>query len=97
MSSTCSVSLITFVYTQNRFLNVKPSPTLVVQGTVARRGADKGEKLYTIIRPNSGYQPRQESLAEIKKKGRKLQPDQVEPHWNALYNATKAECLHAFQ
>ena len=78
-------------------MNGKPTPTLVVEGNAARRGADKGEKLYTIIRPNSGYQLRQEPLAEVEKKGRKVEPDEAEPHWNALFNATKSKCLHAFQ
>jgi len=76
-------------------LNPKPTASLVVQGTAARRG---GEQTYTIIRPNSGYQVRQETLSEIKRKGgRKVQLDEAEPHWKALFNATKAGCLHVFQ
>ena len=77
--------------------NGKPSAFLVVQtGTAARRGADKGDQLYTLSRPNTGLQLRQESLAEIKKKARKVTPDEAEPLWNGLYNATKSDCLHAY-
>ena len=32
----------------------------------------KKEKLYTVYRPNTGLQPRQETLAEIKKKYKKV-------------------------
>ena len=32
----------------------------------------KKEKLFTVYRPNTGLQPRQETLAEIKKKYKKV-------------------------
>lgn len=77
--------------------NGKHTATLVIQsGTAARRGADKGEALYTISRPNTGLQLRQESLQEIKKKSRKVTPDEAEPLWNDLYHASKTECLHSY-
>lgn len=70
---------------------------LVVQsGTAARRGADKGEALYTISRPNTGTQVKQESINEIKKKSRKVTPDEAEPIWNAIYNLTKSDCIHKY-
>ena len=75
----------------------KQNATLVVQsGTAARRGADKGESLYTISRPNTGLQLRQESLAEIKKKSRKVTPDEAEPIWNELFTSSKTNCLHIY-
>lgn len=71
--------------------------TLVVQsGTVARRGSDKGEQHYTVYRPNLGLQLRQETLTEIKKKSRKVTPDEAEPFWNAQFASSKSECLHAY-
>lgn len=70
---------------------------LVVQsGTAARRGADKGEALYTISRPNTGLQGKQESINEIKKRARKVTKDEAEPIWNTIYNITKHNCLHTY-
>ena len=73
------------------------SAILIVQsGTVAKRGADKGEQHYTVYKPNAGLQLRQESLQEIKKKYRKVTPDEAEPVWNEQYTLSKTECLHAY-
>ena len=63
-------------------------------GTSARRGLEKGESLYTISRPNTGLQLRQESLAEIKKKYKKVEPEVAEPLWNDLFASSKTECIH---
>lgn len=68
----------------------------VQSGTAARRGADKGEALYTISRPNTGLQVKQESINEIKKKARKVTPDEAEPIWNAIYNVTNTDCIHTY-
>lgn len=84
-------------YVSTEARNGKYTASLVVQtGTAARRGADKGEQMYTVYRPNTGIQLRQESITEIKKKCRKVTPDEAEPLWNGLYNATKTDCLHAY-
>jgi len=84
-------------YISSQPRNGKYMATLIVQsGTVARRGADKGEQHYTIYRPNLGLQLRQESLTEIKKKSRKVTPDEAEPIWNEQFASSKVECLHAY-
>ncbi|KAK4029142.1 protein strawberry notch [Daphnia magna] len=82
-----------YVSKESRYL--KQTPSLVVQsGTAARRGLDKGESLYTISRPNTGLQLRQESLGEIKKKYRKIEADEAEPLWIDLFTSSKTNCMH---
>jgi len=73
----------------------KPSAILVIQsGGAARRGIDRGEQLFTVIRANTGLQLRQEPISEIKKRHKKATPDEAQPLWTSLYDATKSDCLH---
>nr|CAH0110931.1 unnamed protein product [Daphnia galeata] len=84
-----------YVSKEPRYL--KQTPSLVVQsGTAARRGLEKGESLYTISRPNTGLQLRQESLAEIKKKYKKVEPNDAKPLWVDLFASSKTECIHTY-
>lgn len=84
-------------YISQQARNGKHNTILVVQsGTVARRGADKGEQCYTISRPNTGLQLRQETLSEIRKKFKKVTPDEAQPIWTDQYNSSKTECFHTY-
>ena len=87
--------LINYYFSQSR--TDKQNVALVVQsGAAARRGADKGEYLYTISRPNTGLQLTQESLSEIKKRFRKITPQKAEPIWKDLFNSSKTNCSHIY-
>lgn len=44
----------------------------------------KKEKLYTVYRPNTGLQPRQETLDEIKKKYKKVTIHCLDSYLNKL-------------
>ncbi|GAB6030353.1 Protein strawberry notch 1 [Chamberlinius hualienensis] len=57
---------------------------------------DKGEKLYSIYRPNSGVQQRMESIAEIKRKYKKVVPDEAQPHWEEQFTRSNEMCSHKF-
>ena len=71
------------------FLLVKIKIRLIV--------ALSGEQLYTVMRPNMGTQFRQETIGELKKRNRKVNPDEAQPIWNAVYEATQSgSCLHQY-
>ncbi|XP_037076560.1 protein strawberry notch homolog 1-like [Pollicipes pollicipes] len=56
----------------------------------------KDEQLFTVCRPNTGVQIRMETLAEIKKKYKRVQPDEAERHWQEQYDASVTTCSHAY-
>lgn len=41
-------------------------------------------------------QIRQENLAELEKKYKKVTPDDAEPHWNEQYKTSENTCSHAY-
>ncbi|KAI8502854.1 Protein strawberry notch 2 [Branchiostoma belcheri] len=53
-------------------------------------------KLYSVHRPNTGQQMKNEPLENIKKKYKKVTPDEAEPHWVSQYNSSLAQCSHAY-
>ncbi|XP_035691561.1 protein strawberry notch homolog 1-like isoform X1 [Branchiostoma floridae] len=53
-------------------------------------------KLYSVHRPNTGQQMKNEPLDNIKKKYKKVTPDEAEPHWVSQYNSSLAQCSHAY-
>lgn len=57
---------------------------------------NKKDQLYTIYRPNTGLQLRQETLAELEKKYKKVTSDEAEPHWKQQYVSSETTCSHAY-
>lgn len=57
---------------------------------------NKKDQLYTIYRPNTGLQLRQETLAELEKKYKKVTTDEAEPHWKQQYVSSETTCSHAY-
>ncbi|ESO95520.1 hypothetical protein LOTGIDRAFT_117101, partial [Lottia gigantea] len=56
----------------------------------------KKEKLYTIYRPNTGLQSRSETLEEIKRKYKKVLPDQCQFWWEDQYYFSAKSCIHSY-
>ena len=56
----------------------------------------KEGKLYFVYRPNTGQQVKQESLAELKKKYKKVNSEECEEHWNKQFDSSARTCSHAF-
>ncbi|KAJ9587309.1 hypothetical protein L9F63_019165 [Diploptera punctata] len=56
----------------------------------------KKEQFYTIYRPNTGLQLRQETLAELEKKYKKVSSDDAESHWTQQYDSSVTTCSHAY-
>ncbi|KAJ0173330.1 hypothetical protein K1T71_011506 [Dendrolimus kikuchii] len=56
----------------------------------------KKDLMFQIYRPNTGLQIRQESLAEIEKKYKKVESADAETSWRAQYSASLRVCSHAY-
>ncbi|CAH1982477.1 unnamed protein product [Acanthoscelides obtectus] len=56
----------------------------------------KKEKMFSVYRPNTGLQFRQESLAELEKKYKKVESSEAEESWTQQYDASVATCSHAY-
>ncbi len=65
-------------------------------GGSSKSGGGKRVKMYVIYRPNTGQQVKQESLADLRKKYRKVCKDEAEPHWNQQFNSSAQRCSHAY-
>ena len=61
-----------------------------------RRRQRDGEFLYSIRRPHTGLQVRQETLAEISNKCVQVQPDDAKSFWVELHASSKTECIHTY-
>ncbi|XP_037935449.1 protein strawberry notch isoform X2 [Teleopsis dalmanni] len=56
----------------------------------------KKDMMFRVYRPNTGLQVRNESLAEIEKKYKKVGSEEAETHWIAQYDASVNICSHAY-
>uniref|UniRef100_A0A0A9Y5M8 Protein strawberry notch n=2 Tax=Lygus hesperus TaxID=30085 RepID=A0A0A9Y5M8_LYGHE len=56
----------------------------------------KKDQLYTIYRPNTGLQLRQETLGELEKKYKLVAKEEAESHWKEQYDASETVCSHAY-
>ncbi|XP_041348616.1 protein strawberry notch homolog 1-like [Gigantopelta aegis] len=79
-------------YLSHQERNLKRTSVLVViQGK-----NKKHEKLYNVYRPNTGLQPRCETMEEIRKKYKKVLPDQAQTWWDDQYYLSTTCCSHAY-
>jgi len=53
-------------------------------------------KLFFVYRPNTGQQVKQESLAELKKKYKKVKSDEGKEWWDKQFDSSLKTCSHAF-
>ncbi len=63
---------------------------------VAMVGQKKRERLFRVYRPNTGLQGRPETLQEIKKKYRKVYPDDARYSWEDQFDSSLDMCTHAY-
>ncbi|XP_046980901.1 protein strawberry notch isoform X1 [Schistocerca americana] len=87
-------------YLSHQIRNNKQTAILAVAvGTPkGKKENDKKAKdqFYTIYRPNTGLQLRQETLGELEKKYKKVSTDDAQSHWTQQYDASVTTCSHAY-
>uniref|UniRef100_A0A0K2TS10 Protein strawberry notch n=1 Tax=Lepeophtheirus salmonis TaxID=72036 RepID=A0A0K2TS10_LEPSM len=76
--------------------NNKKTAILAVALDNKKGKENKKEKMFVLYRPNTGQQVKNESLSELKKKYKKVSPDEAEPHWNGQFKASTKICSHAY-
>ena len=78
--------------------NGKKTAILAIMDEQGKRGkkGKEGAKQYFVYRPNTGQQVRQEVLAELKKKYKKVPSEECEEHWNKQFDSSAKTCSHAF-
>ncbi|XP_074041916.1 protein strawberry notch isoform X2 [Leptinotarsa decemlineata] len=82
--------------------NGKHTAILAVAVDGGGSGGAKGKKeskkdmMFSVYRPNTGLQFRQESLAELEKKYKKVESAEAEEAWIQQYDASVNTCSHAY-
>ena len=78
--------------------NGKKTAILAIMDEQGKRSkkVKEGGKQYFVYRPNTGQQVRQEVLAELKKKYKKVSMEECEDHWNKQFDSSAKTCSHAF-
>ena len=78
--------------------NGKKTAILAIMDEQGKRSKKmkEGGKQYFVYRPNTGQQVRQEVLAELKKKYKKVSREECEDHWNKQFDSSAKTCSHAF-
>ncbi|XP_039298334.1 protein strawberry notch [Nilaparvata lugens] len=63
-----------------------------------KKGGDgiKKDTLFTVYRPNTGLQLRQETLGELEKKYKSVSSEDAESHWRQQYTSSETTCSHAY-
>ena len=56
----------------------------------------KSSKMYILYRPNTGLQIKQEPYSDLKKKYKKVTPEEAKEHWEGQYNSSSHTCSHAY-
>ncbi|KAI5724813.1 hypothetical protein M8J77_007469 [Diaphorina citri] len=87
-------------YLSHQIRNGKQTAVLAVAvsstPSPSKKAENKKNILFTVYRPNTGLQIRQENLLELEKKYKKVTPDEAEPHWKEQYNTSENTCSHAY-
>ena len=76
--------------------NNKKTAILASQNTVKKSASAKKEKTFTIYRPNTGQQVKQETLTELNKKYKKVSKEEAEKAWKEQYISSAKKCSHAY-
>lgn len=56
----------------------------------------KKEMMFQVYRANTGLQFRNETLAELEKKYKKVESEEAEHHWTQQYDSSVNTCSHAY-
>ena len=57
---------------------------------------DIKKSLFILYRPNTGLQVKQEAYTDLKKKYKKVKPEEAKEHWESQYNSSSHTCSHAY-
>jgi len=78
--------------------NNKKTAILALMDESSKKGKEKKKdnKLFYVYRPNTGQQVKQETLAELKKKYKKVTAEECEEHWQKQFDSSAKTCSHAF-
>lgn len=86
-------------YLSNQVRNGKKTAILAIQlsrdGNSSKKGSKK-DKMFVVYRPNTGQQVKHESLAELKKKYKKVTKEDAEFSWKQQYDSSVRLCSHAY-
>lgn len=84
-------------YLSHQVRNGKQTAILAIAVEGGKKKVEnKKDQLYTVYRPNTGLQLRQESLGELEKKYKKVPTEEAEPHWIQQYDSSVDTCSHAY-
>ncbi|XP_018334768.1 protein strawberry notch-like [Agrilus planipennis] len=85
-------------YISHQIRNSKHTAILAVaiDTGVKKKSESKKDQMYYVYRPNTGLQFRQESLAELEKKYKKVQSDEAQEAWTQQHEASVSTCSHAY-
>jgi hypothetical protein len=87
-------------YLSQQVRNNKKTAVLAMRTDSKKKGTETSSKkklqMYIVYRPNTGQQVKLESLSELKKKYKKVQADEAEPHWNHQFTSSLTKCSHAY-
>ncbi|XP_059487413.1 protein strawberry notch [Neocloeon triangulifer] len=84
-------------YLSHQVRNDKHTAILAIADQAKQKDKkDKKDSLFTIYRPNTGLQLRQESRGELLKKYKKASPEEAEESWKQQYQASEKICSHAY-
>ncbi|XP_050724416.1 protein strawberry notch-like isoform X2 [Eriocheir sinensis] len=76
--------------------NKKTAVLAVLEPSVANKKREKNSRMFIIYRPNTGMQMKQEAYSDLKKKYKKVTPDEAQEHWEEQFKASSHICSHAY-
>ncbi|XP_042225132.1 protein strawberry notch homolog 1-like isoform X6 [Homarus americanus] len=76
--------------------NKKTAVLAVLEPSPVNKKRDKNSRMFILYRPNTGMQMKQEPYSDLKKKYKKVTPDEAQEHWEEQFNSSSHICSHAY-
>ncbi|XP_076040208.1 protein strawberry notch isoform X2 [Oratosquilla oratoria] len=76
--------------------NKKTAVLAVLEPSQSNKKKDKNQRMFILYRPNTGMQMKQEPYTDLKKKYKKVTPDEAQEHWEEQFKASSHTCSHAY-
>lgn len=76
--------------------NKKTAVLAVLEPSATNKKREKNSRMFILYRPNTGMQMKQEAYSELKKKYKKVTPDEAQEHWEEQFKASSHTCSHAY-
>nr|XP_053635221.1 LOW QUALITY PROTEIN: protein strawberry notch homolog 1-like [Cherax quadricarinatus] len=76
--------------------NKKTAVLAVLEPSPANKKREKNARVFILYRPNTGMQMKQEPYSDLKKKYKKVTPDEAQEHWEEQFNSSSHICSHAY-